>query len=283
MVFAPPLRPASATLAVYSPTGTLLSSPAVVLDTAAGTIASVGDFSAVVTVTAGTFAAGRDYWLTSATAGAATILLDSVTNDAGEWTVTYEDMPAITPAVGQTLAGARLTATIPAAALGTLGTYYQLRWTVTGTDGAIQTYQESASVCRTVFLPPMTPALAARHAGYVFPNIANQRGTAYWADVADRASRRVEQRMMASGRMPHLVGDQTMLQDAGMVALRLELASDGLVPQGFDPGGFTQQLNEELKQQLEWALSSTWIDSNDDGAVQQSETGGPKSIRLWRS
>ena len=282
-VFVPPKRAASATLAVYSPQGVLLSSPAVTLDPAAGTIASVGDFSFVVSVSAGSLAPGRRYWLTSTVAGSALVEADTTTNAAGEWTVTYEDMPTIAPAVAQTLSGARLTATILAASLATLGTYYQLRWTVTLTTGEVVTYTESSSVCRTVFLPPMTPAIAARHAGYVFPHIANQRGAAYWQDVSDRANRRVEQRMMASGRMPQLVGDPTMLQDAGMVALRLELARDGLIPQGFDASGFTAQLDTELKEQMEWALSSTWIDTDDDGKVGVSELGGPKSIVLVRS
>ena len=41
--------------------------------------------------------------------------------------------------------------------------------------------------------------------------------------------------------------------------------------------------DNELKEQMEWALSSTWIDTDDDGKVGVSELGGPKSIVLVRS
>lgn len=277
--FAPPQRPASAALAFVSPAGVSLSSPAVTLDPASRTIASVGDFSLTVAAGAGTIAPARPYWLVNGAEGESLLRPSTVVANV----VTYQDMPGVSVTTSSTLVGARLTATIPASALATLGQWYQLRWLVTMATGEVVSYLEPACVCRTVFLPPMTPDVAARHAGYAFPGVASTKRTAYWEGIASRATRRVEQRILASGRMPYLVGDQRLLEDAGMAAMRIELARDGLIPPGFDGTTFIDRMEQELKDQLEFALAGTWHDDNDDGKVDVAEFVGPKTIRLNRS
>jgi len=275
----PPVRPASATLAFVSSAGVTLSSPSVTLDPVSRAIASVGDFSFVVAAGAGTITAGRAYWLVNPTEGAALIRPSSVSGT----TVSYQDTLGVTVTTACSLYGATLSATIPSASTAQVGQWYQLRWLVTPTAGQISNYLEPACVCRTVFTTPMTPDVAARHAGYAFPGVAAGKRSEYWVGVAERASRRVIQRVMASGRMPYLVGDQSLLADAGMAALRIELARDGLIPPGFDGTTFVDRMEEELKQQLEFALSGTWHDDNDDGKVDVSEFVGPKTIRLNRT
>lgn len=274
----PPRRPASATLAVVSAAGTTLSSPAVSLDSFSRTVASVSDFSLVVNAGAGTAVAGRRYWVTGNTGGTFQLRV----SDVDGTTLSWNSMPGGTVEAGNTVSGAVLTATVPASVLTVVGTYYQLRWTVTFADGSIQTYLEQAAVCRTVFNPPVTAEAAARHAGFAFPGVAQSRPVEYWDGIAQRASARVERRILASGRFPHLVGDQDMLEDAGFTSLRIELARDGLVPAGFDPSGFVAQMEDELKMQLEYALASNWQDSSQSGTVDVTEMGGPKSIRLER-
>lgn len=275
----PPRRPVSATLAFVSPAGVSLSSPAVTLDPVSRSIASVGDFSLTVAAGPGTIVPGKLYWLINPNEGASFLRPSSVVGSV----VTFQDMPAVTITTSCTLMGARLLATIPSSALTQLGQWYQLRWLVTMADGDVVSYLEPACVCRTVFLPPMTSDVAARHAGYAFPGVAAAKRNAYWEGIADRASRRVMQRIMASGRMPYLVGDQTLLQDAGMAAMRIELARDGLIPPGFDGTTFIDRMEQELKDQLEFSLAGTWHDDNDDGKVDVSEFVGPKTIRLNRS
>ena len=274
-----PQRPVSATLAFVSPAGVSLSSPAVTLDPASRTIASVGDFSFTVAAGAGSIVAGRQYWLVNPTEGAALFRPSSVVGNV----VGYQDALAVTVTTSCVLYGATLSATIPSTALTTLGQWYQLRWLVTTAAGSVVSYLEPACVCRTVFLAPMSADVAARHAGYAFPGVAVSKRAEYWAGVADRASRRVIQRILASGRMPYLVGDQSLLQDAGMAAMRIELARDGLIPPGFDGTTFIDRMEQELKDQLEFALAGTWHDNNDDGKVDVSEFVGPKTIRLNRS
>lgn len=276
--FISPVRPTSATLAFVSPKGVTLSSPSVTLDSASRAVASVGDFSFTVAPGAGVVVAGRAYWLVNPDEGAALVVPSLVSGS----TVSYEDALAVTVTTSCSLVGAVLSASIPASALTQLGQYYMLRWTVTLASGNVATYTNSACVCRSVFLPPMTPDVAARHAGYAFPSIAASKRAEYWRGLADRASRRVEQRILGTGRFPYLVGDQTLLQDAGMAALRIELARDGLIPPGFDGPTFIDRMEQELKDQLEYSLSGAWHDDNDDGKVDVSEFVGPKTIRLVR-
>ena len=275
----PPKRPVSSTLTFVSSSGVLLSSPVVTLDPVDRAIVSVGEFSFTVAAGPGTVSAGQKYWLTNPADGAGSFMCSSVVGT----TVSYEDLPSTTPSTTGKLYGGRLTATIPASALAQLGQWYQLRWLVTMHDGQVVSYLEPACVCRTVFSPPMTPEVAARHAGYAFPGVASTRRQEYWAGVADRASRRVIQRILASGRMPQLVGDQSLLEDAGMAALRIELARDGLIPPGFDGTTFLDRMEQELKDQLEFSLSGTWHDSNEDGKVDIAEFVGPKTMRLNRT
>ena len=277
--YVPSRRPVSATLAFVSSAGVSLSSPAVTLDPTSRAIASVGDFSFTVAAGAGTIVPGRAYWLVNPTEGAALVRPSSVVGSV----VGYGDALAVSVTTSCTLVGARLTATIPASALATLGQWYQLRWSVTTADGDVQAYLDPACVCRTVFLPPMTADVAARHAGYAFPGVAASKRAEYWVGVSERASRRVIQRVMGSGRMPYLVGDQSMLADAGIAALRIELARDGLIPPGFDGTTFLDRMEQELKDQLEFSLAGTWHDDNDDGKVDVAEFVGPKTIRLSRS
>ena len=275
----PPRRPVSATLAFVSPAGVSLSSPAVTLDPVSRSIASVADFSFTVAAGAGTVAAQRDYWLSNPDEGAALLRPSSVVGNV----VSYGDALAVSVTTSSSLLAARLTATIPASALTVLGQWFQLRWSVTMADGSVVSYLEPACVCRTVFAVPMTPDVAARHAGYAFPGVAASKRAEYWVGVSDRASRRVVQRVLATGRMPYLVGDQSLLQDAGMAALRIELARDGLIPPGFDGTTFLDRMEQELKDQLEFSLAGTWHDDNDDGKVDVAEFVGPKTIRLNRS
>ena len=275
----PPKRPVSATLAFVSPSGVTLSSPAVTLDSASRTIASVGDFSLTVAAGPGSIVAGGTYWMVNPAEGASLLRPSSVVGNV----VGYSDALAVAVTTSSTLQPARLTATIPASALTLLGQWFQLRWLVTMHDGSVVSYLEPASVCRTIFTVPMTPDVAARHAGYAFPGVAAAKRAEYWEGVADRASRRVIQRILASGRMPYLVGDQSLLADAGMAALRIELARDGLIPPGFDGTTFMDRMEQELKDQLEFSLAGTWHDDNDDGKVDVSEFVGPKTIRLNRS
>lgn len=277
--FVPSVRAASATLAFVSPAGVTLSSPSVTLDPASRAIASVGDFSFTVAAGAGSIVAGRAYWLINPAEGAALVVPSAVVGS----TVSYEDALAVTVTSSCTVVGATLSATLPSTALSTLDQYYSLRWTVTMSSGAVRAYSESACVCRTVFSPAMTPEVAARHAGYAFPAITAGKRAEYWRGIADRANRRVEQRVLATKRFPYLVGDQSLLADAGMAALRIELARDGLIPPGFDGPTFLDRMEQELKDQLEHALSGTWHDDNDNGAVDPSEFVGPKTIRLVRA
>jgi len=277
--FTPEARPLSATLDFVASSGAIISSPIVTLDSFSRTILSVANFSFIYDDSAGTGApvAGRQYWILSETEPEFLITVSKVNGT----TVSYENKPAGTIAADAVMMGADLTATILAASVANVGLNYQFRWTVT-LDVDVRVYLETGAVCRTVFLPPMTAIRAAAHVAIAFPKVAASRPAQYWIDMATRASRRIESLIISSGKLPHLCGEQSLLEEPGFISLQIELLRDGLIPAGFDGPTFKQSCESDLKREMEIALSSIWHDDSQSGTVEPSEIRGPKSIRLRR-
>lgn len=278
--FIPDARPSSATFDFVYSSGGIVASPTATLDSLSRTISSVADFSFVYDNGSGTgtFTPGKKYWIVT---GEEQPFLIQVSKVDGT-TIYYEDKPSGAIIATSTVVGAEFTTTVLATNTSIVGLNYQLRWKVTFADSTIRTFLETAAVCRTVFNPPMTAAIAARHVGYAFPSIALNRPSDYWVDIASRASRRVETRIISSGKLPHLLGDQSLLEDAGFTSLRIELARDGLIPSGFEASSFMATAEEDLKKQLEFALSNVWHDASESGSVDESEIRGPRSVNLYR-
>jgi hypothetical protein len=277
-------RPASATGAFYNPAGTLEESPTVTVDTigdgGTATISSVTSQTVLVVDVATKIVPGRWYWLDSTTGWSAPVLVSKI---AGT-TITLEAPPPGTVATSDTLRGLRCTATIAAASLDDRDMNYRMEWTVTGADGAARKYQTIVHCVRMQFRDPCTAEDAARYVSFSFPGYAASVDAGHWVEVAKRASNRVRRMLRASGNYPHLVGEQEDFMDAGLCALRAELAmNDGLTPPGHDPSVYVEDQERALTTVVQEALASQWIDRDDDGAEGPDDVRGMYVIRAVRT
>lgn len=280
--FVPPERPASATLSFLDQGGTELAAPTATLDAAVSTnIATVVSQSQFST-TGDALVPERHYWVNGDGGGVPTYSLVRVARVDPTY-VWLEAPPAVTLANGDAFEPARFTATIPSSAVGDRALNYRCEWTVTGVDGVVRVYQQAVHVVRTLFRPAVLPDDVARYLSGAASSISVDRPFGYFAELARRASARVERKLLGGQRFQHLVGDYGAFVDAGIVALRLELALEGFVPPGFDPTNYVSRTDVELGQAIQEALAGTWYDENDDGAVNaETEVSGFYSARLVR-
>ena len=161
---------------------------------------------------------------------------------------------------------------VPGSDLDFVGSHCRIEWRIEDTDsGEVRTYQQAVHVGRVLFAPAMNAQRAKEYALSAFPHASGHKPEAWYFLLAQRASERVERRVLASGRFPNLFGDSSLFADAGMVSLRIELAFEGLVPAAFDPQGYQQQQEDELTRQLEYATAQQWHDEDADGVVEGGE------------
>lgn len=280
--FVPPERPASATCSFKDASGAELAAPAATLD--AGVTAQVDTVvtPSQFTVTGSALTPGRQYWLSGDGGGVPTYSLVRIARSDPTYTW-LEAAPAVEVSNGEAFYAARLTATIPSTAVGERALNYRMEWTVTGEDGVVRVYQQAIHVVRCLFRAAVTPDEAARYLAGAFPAMQVDRPWGYFAELARRASGRVERKLLAGQRYQHLVGDFAAFTDAGVVALRLELALEGLVPPGYDPANYVTKTDEELGQAIQEATAGLWYDQDDDGVVlPDTEVGGFYSMKLVR-
>lgn len=270
--FYPPTRPASATLVFRSPGGTSLATPTVTVDALSRTVSAIDSTIPEQRFTAatgtGTPVVGRGYWWTSTDSGGHSALVYLAELASSQWTLESPVPGATKVQVGDTLTGARLTATVPASATDEIGQHYSLEWTVTGADGAVSIYQRTAHVCRTLYQPAMDAGRAAAFAAEAYPSHYTARTWGYWRRVAERAAERVWKEVAKNGRFPHLIGNSDAFATAGEVALEIELAAQNIVrPSVVDADGHKVSLAELLKEEVDTAISGQRYDENDNAVV----------------
>lgn len=269
-----PSRPASATLSFRAPGGGEKATPSVTVS-----VVGAGGFASVATVTSQTvivvdnatgLSAGSRAWMETADGWTGAVLVSEVTST----TVTLEAAPPGTITTAAKIYGLTLTATIPSAATATRDAHYRLDWTITDNAGATHKRRQMAHVCAMSFRAALTDDEAARYMAATFPGFAVGLDAGHFRELARRASSRVRRLLQATGNFPHLVGDQDTFVDAGLVALRLELAQgDGLVPAGYDPSTYVSDQERALRKAVTEAVASNWVDRDDDGSV------GPDDVR----
>lgn len=279
--FVPPQRPASATLAFLDAGGVTLASPTPTVDPTNTTVGATITSSTVFAVDAAVVP-GRQYWLVASESGAHESLV-RVARYVGGVAHLEAPPPGNNVVDNDLIKGARITATIPSSATGTRALNCRAEWTVTGADGIVRVYQQAIHIVRCLFDPALSPDAASRYLAGAFPHMHVDRPYGYFAELARRASSRVERKLLAGHRYQHLVGDSGAFADAGLVALRIELAQEGLVPPGYDPIGYARATDEELSNAIQEAVASCWYDADDDGVVNaDTERPGLYSIRAVR-
>lgn len=277
----PPKRPTSATVRFLNPSGTSLLAPTATVDTLNATIATVTDSETItVTVSAGSFVAGYWYWWVSADGQESLVLLgqkDSTTLQL-EWPVTRS-----LPEVGDALKGARITATITAAAADTRGENYAIEWTTTCADSTKHIERQIAHVVRAQARVGVSPGFAKSCMGLWWPDVARTRTHGYFYDLARRAWDRVWRRLRRTGRYLHLLWDGSDFEAAGRIALQLELAHDGYIPGAvIDRASYIDALETTLNREIEDVVSSRPYDATDEGAVDASQIRTVNAIALRR-
>lgn len=234
-----------------------------------------------VTLAAGDLVPGRSYWWVSSQSGAHAALVRCAQSDGG--VVRLEAPPAGSAIeVGDTFVGARLFAVIPLEATGERALHYHAEWSVTEANGRVSIYQQAVHICRTLFRPAVLPDEAARYLSLNFPAMGYDRPWGYYAELARRASLRVEKQMLAAERHQHLVGDYDVFTGAGVVALRFELANEGLIAPGTEPMTLEEQ-DKAIGAAVQLDLAGCWYDDNDNGEVDEGEVTGFMSFDLERS
>lgn len=285
--FYPPERPASATLVVRTDGGASKEAPAVTVDPLARSVSAVDATSPEQIFTAasgsGTPVVGRPYWWVSGDSGAHEAQVTLAELASNVWKLTAPVPGSSKVQVGDLLKGARLSAAVSSTSLTTVGRFWSLEWTVTGADGIVRIYQQTAHVCRTLFVPAMSAGDAAAFVAGAFPGHYVGRTWGYFSELARRASARVWKRVRKDGRFVELVGDSRAFVDAGVVALRLELAKEQLFPSSIiDVVSYQDALDRQLSAEVEEALSGQRYDATDDGIVDADEVEILNFVRAVR-
>lgn len=286
--YTPPRKPTSATLVFRSPAGDSLSTPTVTVDSLARTVTAVDSTTPETKFTAatgsGTPVVGRYYWWTSGDDGAHGALVRLAEIDANVWTLAGPVPGSTKVQVGDTLAGVRLTATVPSSVTTAKGANYRLEWTITYPDSVVDVHQQIAHVCRTLYRDAVEPREAMDHLSRVAPNHGRGRPWGYFVDLAERASERVWLRVRHGDRLINLFGSSLAFRQAGLVALDIELLSEHVVPPSIlDVDAHREALEKRLDREIEDAISGQTYDLDDDGIDDVADTQRAHSIPLRRS
>ena len=211
-------------------------------------------------------------------------------------TITIEEPVGRTVEAGDIFTRCEVTATIPASATATASLWNRIEWSVPVTevpgeaggtfasgDAITRTYSQSFHIVRQRFASYQSSDVL-RYMDQNYPGAASSYPPGWFRRLAESASNRVRQSIMASGNYPHMMGDPSAFDQAHTLALRMELGSIGLTPPGWDPAMYSEQTQSLYREAVRMALGSTWIDKDDDGAVSATESPRPVySTRLVRA
>lgn len=237
------------------------------LDAVDTTVGTVGATTDTFTAASGTgIEPGRWYWYTSANGWTARV---RVASRVGAVVTLDAPLPGA-QTVGDTFKGLRFAASIAASALATRGRSWRIDWTFT-VGSETDVLRESVAVVATRFRDPVTPADAARLAFQGYPSWARAQTPGLWLRISEDANRAVREQLTSVEDFPDRVGDHDAFVPAGEIAVRIELAKLARVPQGYDPSTYIADQERWLAQKVRAAVAGTWVDRDDDLAVDDGE------------
>lgn len=245
-----------------------------------GCAGGTGTMSTGGAVVQGTLTPGRYAWWVSADGQESRTLISRVDS-----TTIKLEWPVAQPLaeVGDTLNGARVTATVPTTATGTRGENYALEWTTTHADGTVMVERQCAHVVAAQSRPAVDVGLAKACMVASWPGYADQRTFGYFLTLAERASERLWKRIRRTGRYPHLLWQAGDFEAAGRIAVDYELAVDKLIPNGnMDAEAYKEGLVKELDREIEDVISSRGYDADASISIDETEVRNINAIALRR-
>ena len=275
-------RPASATISFRKPGDTAsTASGSATLASSSWTVASVSNQTQFVVSSASGLSQGLWVWLAASDGWQGPVQISELSGT----TVTLEGAAPGTIAASDVLYPYEMTFALTSANTATRGLNYKALWTVTDADGVVSVHQQICHVVRTQFYDSVTSESCSRYVLAQYPGMASQFTAGRYEELARRSSERVRSRIQGAGAYPHLIGDPSVFQvDVGVHSLRLELAREGLYPPGFDPSAYISDQERALERSIHDALRAMqWIDSDDDGVVNQGEVRTTFSIPATRA
>lgn len=254
----------SATLSVVKPDGTELEAPrvtraAATLSTtvAAGTTKTVLTLDSVAGISPAT--------PLIVTSNGVAYSCEAAVVDTAAKTVALRTGLPVTPAVADTVDGAKLTASVAAPGVGEIGPDFRLRWTYS--DG---TTTKTVSQAATVVRQAWTAAAAGADVRDILAEMGDSRSERWCAEVASRVDENIRGRLAETGRRPWAFISSAPFRRCALVGIRYELSQRGIAH-----GGQIYEAQRELRFAFDDALAgvigSLSYDSDQDGAIDAAE------------
>ncbi len=281
--FLPPKRVTAASVQFYKPTdgdNPVASGSATVASWVAN-ISSVTSQTVFVVYDASNLNPGDVVWMDSADSKGSRLCISEVDGT----TITLVEPPPGTLETGDNIYPLEISYALTAANTQDRGRNYSALWLLTYADGSTsEKLRQCVHVVRCQFAPAMPAYQAKRYITANFPSWSVGRDAGYFEQIAKRASNKVKLMVRNVGAYPDLMGDPEAFQiSAGLYALRLELALDGLFQGTDDLNLYIDQTHRGLTQAIaETVRGLMWIDENDDNSVELDEVRKPFTVRAVR-
>lgn len=281
--YLPPRRVTSATCSFFKPSdGTnAVSSGAATVAGWSTTIQSVQSQTSFHVNSAANLNPGDVVWLESADSKGSPITISEVNGT----TITLVEPPPGTMESEDSIYPLEISYSLTTTDTKDRGRNYSALWALTFADGGpVEKFRQCCHIVRCQFRDAMSPADAKRYITANFPSWSVGRDTGYFEQIATRASNKVKLMIQNTGDYPSLMGDPDAFTiSAGLYALRLELALDGLFQGTDDLNEYIDQTHRGLTQAVaETIRGLMWVDRNDDNAVELDEVRKPFTVRATR-